>query len=233
MPFREMSGAESPILKPPSSRIHSRPSTPGASFLHTTSLKCPTKHSSSNTAEITRSLTPHALTSCPPSPVRKLRRHGEVDGESALASRSKTSLTLSLPEEETFGQPSIDLPGLNMGREFGFALGSGSRTSRIDEGGSVGVGVVEEGKMGGRENVEDVNNHDEDDDAHGRRTGDRVNRLGLEGDEPDAMKERRIAEMLDWQDDDEEEEENNGFRGLLRKIWGKVAGESCCCCGCS
>lgn len=205
-----MSNPDSPILKPPS-RARSRPSTPGASFLHTASLNDPSTYPS-NTAEIVKTLTPNALTSSPPSPT-KSRKLGEPEP----TSRSKTSLTLSLPEEETFGQPSIDLPGLNIG----FGLGAGSRTSRIEE--CSPVVVVEEVKRDSRERFEDV-----DSDVHDQRVEDRENKVGVKGNEPEAMMERRIAEMLDDQREDEEEDENNGIRGVLKKIWGNIAGRCCC-----
>ncbi|ESZ92535.1 hypothetical protein SBOR_7061 [Sclerotinia borealis F-4128] len=211
-----MTYPESQILKPPS-RAHSRPSTPGASFLHTTSLNGPNKHSS-NAAATTKTLTPDALPSSSPSPIR-VRRLGETEP----ASRSKTSLTLSLPEEETFGQPSIDLPGLNMARDFGFGLRIGSRISRIEERRS--VVVVEDVRQDGKEDFENVNL-----DAHRRWIEGRGKDLGLEKEKDDVevLKERRIAEMLDRREDDEEDKDNVS-RGLLGRIWGSVARKCCCC----
>ncbi|QSZ29036.1 hypothetical protein DSL72_003546 [Monilinia vaccinii-corymbosi] len=203
----------------PSSRGRSRPSTPGVSFLHTTSSNGSTRYSP-NTAEVVRTLTPDALNSplTLPPPVR-IRRPGR---EPEPASRSKTSLTLSLPEEETFGQPSIDLPGLNIGRDFGFGLGVGSRTSRIEERRS--VVVTGEMREGGTESFENVYLN-----AHERQVVDVRSSLGLRGEDPELMKERRIAEMFDLREDDEEEEDkNHGFRGLLKKSWGNITGKCCC-----
>ncbi|KAF7852713.1 hypothetical protein EAF04_010907 [Stromatinia cepivora] len=205
-----MTDPKPPILKPPS-RARPRPSTPGASFLHTTSLSGPTKYSS-NTAESTKTLTPNALASSPPSPVG-FRRPGEPEP----ASRSKTSLTLSLPEEETFGQPSIDLPGLNIARDFGFGSCAGLRTSRIE--GRRSIVAVEEVK---EESFGDVNL-----DVHERQIEGRGHELGLKEEGLEAMKERRIAEILDRQVD-EEKDKNNRFFGRLKNIWGDVAGKCCC-----
>ncbi|KAA8567485.1 hypothetical protein EYC84_010495 [Monilinia fructicola] len=206
-------------MKPPS-RGRSRPSTPGILFLNTTSLNGSPKHSS-NTADIIKSLTPDALNSTPHSSVR-IRRPGEPES----ASRSKTSLTLSLPEEETFGQPSIDLPGLNIARDFGFGLGIGSRTSRIEERRSVVV-VVEEMKEGCKESFENVNL-----DVYNRQVECLGSNLGLKENDPGSIKERRIAAMLDQREEGEGEGEgegeNNRFCGLLKKIWGNGARKCCC-----
>lgn len=73
-------------------------------------------------------------------------------GEQERVLRSKTSLTLSLPDEETFGQPIIDLPGLNIARDFGFGLSLGSRTSRIEERRS--LAFVEETREDGKKNLQ-------------------------------------------------------------------------------
>ncbi|KAJ8058190.1 hypothetical protein OCU04_012389 [Sclerotinia nivalis] len=206
---RNTTGPEPPILNP-SSRAHSRPSTPGAYFLHKTSLSGSTKYFS-NTAEITKTLTPNALASSPPSPVG-IRRTGGPEP----ASRSKTSLTLSLSEEETFGHPSIDLPGLNIVRDLGYGLSAGLRTSRIEERRS--IVVLEEVKVDGEESFRYVNL-----DVHERQIEERGHKLGLKGDDPEAMKERRIAEMLDQQAGEEREKSNRLF-GRLRNTWGTIAG---------
>ncbi|TEY61538.1 hypothetical protein BOTCAL_0167g00130 [Botryotinia calthae] len=208
-----MTDSESQILKSPS-WVSSRPSTPGASFLHTASLSCPTKYFS-ETREATKSLAPNASASSPPSPV-KMRKLGGPE----RALRFKTSLTLSLPDEETFGQPSIDLPGLDIARNFAFGLGLGSRTSRIEKRRS--VAFVEETREDGKNIFKDVNL-----DAHKRRIGDK----GLEpvpiGDEAEEAKQRSITEILDRREDDDEGK-CNIFFGRFRKAWGYLTVKSSC-----
>lgn len=208
-----MTHPEPPILKL-SSRAYSRPSTPGASFLHTISLSRSTKYFS-NTTEITKNLTPNALASFPPS---SMGTHGT--GGPEPVSRSKTSLTLSLSEEETFGHPSIDLPGLNTVRDSGFGFSAGLRTSRIEERRSIVVAKEVEGD--GEESFRDVNLY-----VHERQTGQRGHELGLDGDELEAVKDRRIAEMLDRQAD-EEKGKSQRFFGRLKDIWGSVSRKLCC-----
>ncbi|KAM0124053.1 hypothetical protein ACHAP3_010658 [Botrytis cinerea] len=208
-----MTGSESPILKSPP-WISSRPSTPGASFLHTASLSCPTKYFS-ETREVTKTLAPNASASSPPSPV-KMRKLGEQE----RVLRSKTSLTLSLPDEETFGQPIIDLPGLNIARDFGFGLSLGSRTSRIEERRS--VAFVEETREDGKKIFKDVNF-----DTHKRRIEDK----GLEpmpiGDGAEEAKQRSISEILDRREGDEEGK-CNIFFGRFRKVWGYLTVKFSC-----
>ncbi|CAD6447246.1 5628f402-e73c-49ce-9e36-613616d2f287-CDS [Sclerotinia trifoliorum] len=208
-----MTRQEPPILKP-SSRAYSRPSTPGASFLHTTSLSGSTKYFS-NTAEINKTLTPDALASFPTSPLGIGRTGGPEP-----VSRSKTSLILSLPEEETFGHPSIDLPGLNIVRDFGFGSSAGLRTSRIEE--RTSIVVAEEVKGEGEKSFRDVNS-----DFQERQIEERGHELELKGDGSEAMKERRIAEMLDRQAD-EEKEKSLRFFDRLKDIWESVSGKCCC-----
>lgn len=202
-----------PILNPPT-RVRSRPSTPEASFLHTSSLSCLTRHPAEK-KEVNKNLPPNASASSPPSPgeFRKL-------GGPERALRSKTSLTLSLPEEETFGQPSIDLPGLNMARDFGYGSGAGSRTSRIEERRS--VVFVEETRENGKKISEGVNL-----DAHQRRVGDRG--LGPEPtrDEAEVAKQRSISEMLERREDDEEDECNRYF-GRFGKVLGYLTVKCSC-----
>ncbi|TGO22330.1 hypothetical protein BPAE_0172g00110 [Botrytis paeoniae] len=182
---------KSSILKPPT-RVRSRPSTPGASFLHTASLSCPTRYPA-EIREVNKNLTSNISASSPSSPVkiRKLR-------EPERALRSKTSLTLSFPEEETFGQPSIDLPGLTIARDFGFGSGAGSRSSRIEERRS--VVFVEETRENSEKIFEGVNL-----DAHKRRIGDRGLKPEPMRDEAEVTKQRSISEMLERREDDEED----------------------------
>ncbi|KAF7913063.1 uncharacterized protein EAF01_002084 [Botrytis porri] len=192
-----MIDSKSRVLETPT-RVRSRPSTPGASFLHTTSLSCPTKYSA-DTREENKSLTPNASASSSPSPV-KIRKIGEPE----RALRSKTSLTLSIPEEESFGQPSIDLPGLNIARDFGCGLSAGSRTSRIEERRS--VAFVDETRETGEKDFEGANL-----DAHNRRIGDKGLGSGPMRDEAEATKQRSISEMLERREDDEEDKCNRYF----------------------
>ncbi|KAF5869876.1 putative tetratricopeptide repeat domain protein [Botrytis fragariae] len=200
-----MIDSKSPILKPPT-RVRSRPSTPGASFLHTASLSCPTRYPA-ETREVNENLTPNTSASSPLSPV-KIRKLGEPE----RALRSKTSLTLSLPEEETFGQFSIDLPGSNIARDFGFGSGAGSGISRIEERRS--VVFVEETRENSEKIFEGMNL-----DAHKRKIGDRE--LGPESmrDEAEATKQRCVSEMLDRREDDEEDKCNRYF-GRFGKVLG-------------
>lgn len=210
---KDMTNSNSPIFRPPH-RAHSRPSTPGVSFLHAASLKVPTKYSS-DTAEVTRTLTPDALNPAPSSPARS-RNIKDLEP----ASRSKTSLTLSLPEEETFGQPSIDLPGLKIARDFGFGLGIGSGTSRIEERRS--VVVAKEVKNDSKEDFEDVNL-----DAHRRSVEEIGNKAELRGDEQKLGKDRRIAEKLDRREADEVDK-SHGTIGLLKKLRRNFTRKCCC-----
>ncbi|TGO53124.1 hypothetical protein BCON_0129g00040 [Botryotinia convoluta] len=208
-----MINSKSPILKPPT-RVRSRPSTPGASFLHTASLSCPTRYSA-ETREINKNLTPNTSASSPPSPV-KIRKLGEPE----RALRSKTSLTLSLTEEETFGQPSIDLPGLNIARDFGFGSGAGSRTSRIEERRS--IAFVEETRENGEKIFEGVNL-----DADKRRIVDRGLGPELIRDEAEVTKQRSISEMLERREDDEEYKCNRYF-GRFGKVLGYLTVKCSC-----
>ncbi|KAF7935797.1 uncharacterized protein EAE98_002017 [Botrytis deweyae] len=203
-----------PILKPPT-RVHSRPSTPGASFLHTASLSCPTRYPA-ETREVNKNLTPNTSASSPPSP-EKIRRLGEPE----RALRYKTSLTLSLPEEETFGQPSIDLPGLNIARDFGFGSGAGSRTSRIEERRS--VAFVGETREDGEKIFEGVNL-----DAHERRIGDRGLRPEpMRDEEAGVTKQRSVSEMLERREDGEKDECNRYF-GRFGKVLGYLTVKCSC-----
>lgn len=210
---KDMTNSDSPIFRPPY-RARSRPSTPGVSFLHAASLKVPTKYSS-ETAEITRTLTPDALNPDPSSPARS-RKFKDLEP----ASRSKTSLTLSIPEEETFGQPSIDLPGLKMATNSGFGLGIGSGTSRIEERRS--VVVVKEVRNDSQEDSEDVNL-----DAHRRPFEEIGNKTELRGDELELGKDRRIAEKLDRREADEVDK-SHGTIGLFKKLRRNFTRKCCC-----
>ncbi|KAF7951272.1 hypothetical protein EAE96_006595 [Botrytis aclada] len=200
-----MTDSESPILKLPS-RVSPRPSTPGASFLHAASLSCPTRYSS-ETREVTKKLARNASASFPPSPV-KIRKLGE----SERSLRSKTSLTLSLHEEETFGQPSIDLPGLNIARDFGFGLGIGSRTSRIEERRS--VAFAEEARENGKEVFKDENF-----DARRRWIGDKEHDTEPIRDEAEETKQSSVSGILDRREEDEKDKRNTFF-ACFGQIWG-------------
>ncbi|KAF7951249.1 uncharacterized protein EAE97_002800 [Botrytis byssoidea] len=201
------------ILNPPT-RVCSRPSTPGASFLHTSSLSCPIRYRA-EPKEVNKNLTRNASASFPPSSVKNCKL-----GEPERALRSKTPLTLSLPEEETFGQPSIDLPGLNIARDFGYGSGAGSRTSRIEERRS--VAFVEETGDNGEKILEGVNL-----DAHERRIENRG--LGSEPmrDEAEVAKQRSISEMLERRENDEEDKCNRYF-GRFAKVLGYLAVKCSC-----
>ncbi|TGO44395.1 hypothetical protein BOTNAR_0830g00010 [Botryotinia narcissicola] len=203
--LRNMIDSKFSILNPPT-RVCSRPSTPGTSFLHTSSLSCPIRYRA-ETKEVDKNLTPNASASFPPSSVKNCKL-----GEPERALRSKTPLTLSLSEEETFGQPSIDLPGLNIARDFGYGSGAGSRTSRIEERRS--VAFVKETGDNGEKILERVNL-----DPHERRIENRG--LGPEPmrDEAEVAKQRSISEMLERRENDEEDKCNRYF-GRFAKVLG-------------
>ncbi|TGO34436.1 hypothetical protein BHYA_0197g00130 [Botrytis hyacinthi] len=167
------------------------------------------------TKEVNKNLTPNAPASSPPSLV-KIRKLGEPE----CALRSKTPLTLLLPEEETFGQPSIDLPGLNIARNFGYGSGTGSRTSRIEERRS--VAFVQETRDNGEKIFEGVNL-----DAHERQIGNRG--LGPEPmrDKAEVAKQRSISEMLERRENEEEDKCNRYF-GRFAKVLGYLTVKCSC-----
>ncbi|PQE22365.1 hypothetical protein CJF32_00009341 [Rutstroemia sp. NJR-2017a WRK4] len=97
--------------------IAPRPSTPGLSFLYTSDFLNPRPPPRINA--------PNAPTSSSPSRVTRTREAETPE------LKSKASLTLSLSEQEHFGQPSINLPGLTIPREAFASLGIGQRTSTM------------------------------------------------------------------------------------------------------
>ena len=130
-------------------------------------------------------------------------------------------MILSLPEEETFGQPSIDLPGLGIARDFGLGLGIRPRASRSEA--KKSVAVVEEVKEEGGKPFENMNM-----DANVRGAEGRGNKSGLKGDEPKEMKERKVADMLDRPEDDDDEVKDNGLCDQLKRTWQQITGRCCC-----
>ncbi|KAM3075796.1 hypothetical protein ACMFMG_007923 [Clarireedia jacksonii] len=168
-----------------------RPSTPGVSFLHTTDFLNPRTPPRINLAN-----TPNALASSPFSPVARTRESETPE------LRSKTSLTLSLPEQEHFGQPSINLPGLPIPREAFASLNIDERRSLVVMEGMKGDGELEEMKVMAKK-----------DENAGIEEQDVVHEIGTQEQRTEFDNEETSEETVD---------EYEGRYGGLRRCWGSI-----------